>query len=190
MKFNRFDYWIWENFFSKEEIYKINRFIETNLDQDESPRFAARNKKGVSKKFLTTKQIQWNKIRPLLWKLEDAVHWINQEHFEFHLHPFSSKLMCNYNIYSSKTKDHYGWHYDQATEIEGDMKFTVLINLSEKHYQGGKFEIFNGITHTVERYNKPGDVLMFKSFLNHRVKKVIKGERKTLTIFTFGPRWK
>ena len=54
--------------------------------------------------------------------------------------------MCNYNIYSSKTKDHYGWHYDQCTAIDMDMKFTVLINLSEKHYQGGKFEIFNAIT--------------------------------------------
>ena len=84
MKFNRFDYWVWENFFSKEEVYKINRFIETNLDQDEPLRLAARNKKGASRKFLTTKQIQWHKIRPLLWKLEDEVHSINQDHFDFH----------------------------------------------------------------------------------------------------------
>ena len=52
---------------------------------------------------------------------------------------------------------------------------------------GGKFCIFNGEEHVVEAF-KPGTLLLFKSYINHKVTPVLSGVRKTLTLLATGPK--
>ena len=92
-------------------------------------------------------------------------------------------------IYSSETKANYEWHIDKSKTLVFDTKWTVLLNLSEKKYSGGEFQIFNQGPYAIPEF-KSGAMLMFKSNLNHRVTPVTEGERKTFTIFLSGPRWK
>ena len=98
--------------------------------------------------------------------------------------------MVNYNIYSSKNKDNYDWHVDGTLNPLIDIKFTILINLSNKPYKGGDFKIFNSTEYKIPTINTPGNMIMFKSFLNHKVEKVTEGERITLDIFVKGPAFK
>jgi predicted 2-oxoglutarate/Fe(II)-dependent dioxygenase YbiX len=70
------------------------------------------------------------------------------------------------------------------------MKFTILINISDKKYTGGKFKLFVGSEFEAPELNTSGNMIMFKSYTNHRVEKVLTGERKTLAIFIKGPSFK
>jgi len=42
---------------------------------------------------------------------------------------------------------------------------------------------------SIPKFNKPGDMLMFKSYINHKVSPILSGERRTLTLFFHGPRF-
>ena len=69
-------------------------------------------------------------------------------------------------------------------------KFAILINISDSSYRGGDFKVFNNNEYKVHELNTPGNMIMFKSFLNHKVEKVTAGERKTLSFFIKGPSFK
>ena len=49
---------------------------------------------------------------------------------------------------------------------------------------------FNQFEEEVVELNTPGNVIMFKSFINHKVSPVISGERRTLALFLSGPNFK
>ena len=65
----------------------------------------------------------------------------------------------------------------------------TLINLSEKEYEGGDLYIWWGEPLHVKEFSKPGSVLVFPSFMAHKVTPVTKGERITLAIWKKGPWW-
>ena len=81
-------------------------------------------------------------------------------------------------------------HHDESRNICSDTKLTVIINLSDKKYEGGQLGLFRNEPILVKELNEPGSVIMFKSPISHRVLPVIKGERKTLVFFMEGPRFK
>ena len=77
------------------------------------------------------------------------------------------------------------------TDYKYDIKFTVLINVSEEKYSGGKFKLMHGgKPEHVKELDEPGNMIMFRSYTLHKVEPVTKGERKTLTLFLTGPNFK
>jgi hypothetical protein len=186
----KYDYWEWSNFLNKEEIQKINNFLK-NSSFDDEPEFCAAKSEGKKKKFLKTKIIPWPAISNFFPNLWDKVERINMENFGYSITSFNNFTeMVNYNIYSSKNKDNYDWHVDGTLNPLIDIKFTILINLSNKPYKGGDFKIFNNTEYKIPTINTPGNMIMFKSFLNHKVEKITEGERITLAIFVKGPAFK
>jgi hypothetical protein len=185
-----YDYWFWKKLFDLKKIKEINKFIVDNYDSIEPSELAATNKDGSTKKFLTTKHISWLKIKHIFSFIEENVHHMNKFHFGYDVHKLFDGDKCNYNIYSSIKKNKYDWHIDCSKNMLMDMKFTILVNLSEKKYTGGDFLLFNNVEYVVKEFNEPGDVLMFKSHLNHKVTPVLTGERITLALFIYGPRFK
>ena len=66
----------------------------------------------------------------------------------------------------------------------------MVIQLSDpKDYEGGIFE-FEDTLPKLENFQTRGSVLVFPSYLRHRVTKITKGERKSLVNWLEGPRWK
>jgi PKHD-type hydroxylase len=59
-----------------------------------------------------------------------------------------------------------------------------------EQYEGGQFQLFNTNEYEVKELNIPGNVVMFKSYINHRVLPVTKGQRRTLAIFLKGPKFR
>jgi len=83
-----------------------------------------------------------------------------------------------YGVY--KEGDHYDWHHDQKEPgDDGTMRklsFSLLLN---EDYGGGEFEYRDGEkTHTFVL--NTGDMAMFPSFVVHRVKPILHGERHSL----------
>ena len=185
-----YDYWYWNSVFNKKQIKKINSFILKNYDSLESPERGAHDKSGKPLKSSSVKVIAWNKIKPLLFDLQNRLYYINREHFGYDLYPKEDMSGCLFNVYSDKNKGGYGWHYDESSNPCSDIKLTTIINLSDKKYEGGQLELFRNEPMLIKELNEPGSVIMFKSPISHRVLPVIKGERKTLVFFMEGPRFK
>tara|TARA_R100001369_G_scaffold91492_1_gene132940 strand:+ start:4186 stop:4755 length:570 start_codon:yes stop_codon:yes gene_type:complete len=184
-------HWVWKNYFDEKQINQFNKDIFKKIIKKESIGSAAFASSGTRKKHLNASYLFLKEISNWTDPILKNVHYINEKSFGFDIHNnFQHHDFCNYNVYSSKTRDHYKWHTDISAESAHDCKFTVLVNLSEKKYTGGEFKIFNNSEKIIKDFSTPGSVLMFESRLNHCVTPVTKGERKTLTIFVTGPVWR
>ena len=72
-----------------------------------------------------------------------------------------------------------------------DIKFTILINVSEKKYEGGQFKIMtDSKPWHVKELDQPGSMIMFRSHILHKVEPVTSGKRYSLVKWTLGENWK
>ena len=70
------------------------------------------------------------------------------------------------------------------------MKFTMIINLSEKPFEGGDLFLQETGNVKVEELKKPGTFIIFKSHTRLMVTPITKGERRNLVLFLTGPNFK
>ena len=178
-------YWYWNNVFSLKEIKEINKIIDKNkrtVVEDHASDNAT--------KTSTIEQVEYKFLKDNLHNILSNAHATNQYNFGFSLYSPLDLDILNYNIYNSKTNGQYDWHTDVSNDYISDIKLTLLINLSDKPYTGGKFFIKqNALDLEIQEFSKPGDVLMFKSHILHKVDPLLSGERKTLAYFLMGTRF-
>ncbi len=100
-----------------------------------------------------------------------------------------------YTEYSADRQDHFDWHLDVdwGGQTQHDRKLSMSIQLSDAdEYEGGDLE-FDGITTDpaqVLAQKQKGVVIVFPSYLQHRVTTLTKGSRKALVCWMEGPRWR
>ena len=97
-----------------------------------------------------------------------------------------------YTIYEGSAHGHYDWHHDvDWNNNDGrDRKLSITVQLSDPgDYEGGDFE-FSEVPALPENYKDKGSVLVFPSFLMHRVLPVTAGIRKSLVAWFWGPQWR
>jgi PKHD-type hydroxylase len=175
------DYWLWENKIPMKKIKDINSKIKNlNSFGQDSPASSFKNAK--------VKVIEYSDIENYLHPYIKNIYSINEQVFGYNVYP-PFFFTCNYNTYDAKQKSEYDWHVDESHNHVFDIKLTALFNLSEKKYKGGEFSLFKNKNTIVQNFNKPGDILLFKSYISHKVNPVLKGIRNTLTIFLTGPKF-
>tara|TARA_Y100000389_G_C17373484_1_gene470328 strand:+ start:532 stop:1071 length:540 start_codon:yes stop_codon:yes gene_type:complete len=168
--------------FDIEHIKKLNTSINENLIKaQDKPNEGAIKSSQV--KFVHLRSIQ-NMILPFL----DFVFTANNNYFGFDLFQLTGSKILNYNTYN--VDEEYTWHIDATTDSAvKDIKLTCLLNCSETKYEGGDFCLFKDKEVVIEDF-KPGSALVFPSFVNHKVQKVISGSRATLAIWMNGPKFR
>lgn len=186
---NKYDYWFWKNVFSKKEIKTINQIIKNNSLIKEEEKVKAKNNDGSVKKNCDTYLIQYKTLKNVINKIEGLYNEVNDYNFGYNLFPLNDDKFLNFNIYSSNNFHNYEWHVDESNSFVQDIKLTLLINLSVTKYEGGDFLIFKTNELKINEFSEPGDMLMFKSGINHKVSPVTNGERRTLAIFLSGPKF-
>tara|TARA_R110000822_G_scaffold88654_1_gene205297 strand:+ start:4119 stop:4685 length:567 start_codon:yes stop_codon:yes gene_type:complete len=184
---SKYNYWHWNNLISKNEIVFINKFIDSNFDIIEDKESSSKDIEGNHKKNNTVKIILYKKIKHLLNNVINNCTHVARYNFGYDVFEPSDTDGCNLNIYSSKKREKYSWHTDGTDNPLIDIKLTILINLSLKKYEGGSFYLFYNNEMEVPELTSPGNVVMFKSAINHKVTSVTKGERRTLAVFLYGP---
>jgi hypothetical protein len=95
---------------------------------------------------------------------------------------------------------HYTWHQDSCGLSEGGLirKLSVMIPLSSPdEYEGGNFEILStsgrdgeGQIVQVAEAAKPGSVVVFPAYVQHRVTRITRGFRRSLVAWLTGPPFK
>ena len=85
---------------------------------------------------------------------------------------------------------HYDWHMDIGPNGISHRKISAVVQLSEpSEYEGGKLQIKNGPGELDVPQGK-GTVVIFPSFLLHRVTPLISGNRKSLVFWVGGGHYK
>ena len=159
-------------------------------------------KKNLSQKDI--KNLQKRRKSNLVW-LDDG--WIYKEIIPYVKHAnkearwdfdLTGAECCQFTEYGEG--EYYDWHYDQFTDYRKSIrKLSVTCTLSEpQDYEGGELEFCNFNPMAKKKDNffrckeiKPqGSVVVFPSFIWHRVTPVTKGIRYSLVIWNQGDRYK
>ena len=171
------------NIFNQDQIKEINSKIKSNFVEGKDD-FAVDSHKTSDVKF-----IYLGKIQQYILPFIDFCLTANNNFFCFDLHPLTSLKKLNYNSYEVDTE--YSWHIDAVPrDPVRDIKLTALLNLSEENYKGGELVLFRSKEITCDEFNKPGSAVIFPSFINHKVNKIISGKRNTLAIWFSGPKFR
>ena len=124
-------------------------------------------------------------VQDILWKYVKAA---NENAFHCQV-----ENICDiqYTEYHSDKSGHYDWHIDvnwDGNDLR-DRKLSLTVQLSDpSEYEGGGFEFAECQTPDPSSRLK-GTVLVFPSYLQHRVLPITSGARKSLVAWFEGPRW-
>lgn len=92
--------------------------------------------------------------------------------------------------YKSLDKGHYDWHMDARAPVAGvQRKLTCVILLSDpSEFEGGVLQLKGLENETL--LDKQGSIIVFPSFIEHKVTPVTKGVRHTAVTWAIGPSFK
>lgn len=173
-----------KNLFNFEQIKEINSVIKENLIIDLKDLPAIDAKKSAEVKFLKLGMIQRHIISFI-----DYCHTSNVSNYGFDLFQLTSQKILHYNSYIKESE--YTWHIDASSSSPiSDIKLTCLLNLSEEKCEGGELVLFKGDEVICNEFNEPGSAVVFPSFTNHKVNKLISGKRCTLALWMSGPKFR
>jgi PKHD-type hydroxylase len=107
----------------------------------------------------------------------------NDEFYNFKLSEIIESIQ--YSVYTSEDQGHYDWHVDMGpTHFR---KLSVVCHLSDpSEYEGGNLQINTG-GNIVDVEKSLGTVIIFPSYMLHRVTPVTRGTRRTLVLWISGP---
>jgi len=116
-------------------------------------------------------------------RLEKNIEKINQEFFNFELSHISSLQLGNYKAEES---GRYDWHIDCGLGPIRKLSIAMQLN-NPNEYEGGEFS-FMRASREENIPKEKGLMVLFPSFLLHRVSPVTSGERQSLVCWVNGNR--
>jgi len=182
---DHFNYYYFNNVFSKEELEQIHKFGKASdiqpasilADTDASNPSTDFRKSKVGWIFGTSEN-NWlyDKISGLVKTANKNTNW------NFDIWGYADALQ--YTIYHGDG-GHYNWHVDMGAGAS-NRKMSVVLQLSDpSEYEGGELQIDKG-GNIVSIPRELGLICMFPSFLLHRVTPVTSGKRVSLVTWMSG----
>lgn len=183
---------LYENVFTKEEC----ELIISKYGNDPSLFYGMVGSESFnvipSHRVVKTMDIT-EEMEPWLYtRIVELVYRINEETFKFDLYGMLDDFVLGvYNADNGEYGNgHFTWHVDAAGGTSAFRKLSVIVALSDPtEYEGGEFQVFSG---GIANYSKldQGSVIVFPSYMQHRVTPVTEGSRKVLINFAVGPRFR
>ena len=175
------DFYYFKDALNNEIIEQIINLIPSNLEDG--------NVTGEIDKSYRSSKIYWiPKNKDTVWLYRYLIYFIQE----------ANKIMWNFNIsnlwedlqftvYKSEDHGHYDWHMDIGSNgLSSNRKISLTIQLSDpSDYEGGDLELM--VHRNIIKADKSkGTIILFPSYLQHRVTPVTKGIRKSLVIWVHG----
>ena len=190
-----YPYAFWDNFFTDKELSEIEIYCDdigfekgfigtgkNNSRIDESVR------KSKIKFHHYNKENAW-----IFEKFKAIVEHTNREFYNFDLYGFDHFHYTVYDEVGSKYTTHvdimYGNDIGIDTIIQRKLSFSILLT-DPAEYEGGQLEILINGKDATTIESKRGRVILFPSFVPHRVTPITSGVRKSIVIWAVGPRFR
>ena len=185
-----YSYVTWNGAFSSEEIDRIVEYCDsqgtelgTTFSSDNE---SVKNVRDSNVKFHhPNEDTSW-----IFHRLNDVIYSANQQFYNFNLNGYA------YFQYTTYDKDgRYDWHSDMAygnNERDKNIqprKLSLSLLLNDD-FEGGEFQINTGKESEPTIVDlKKGQIVLFPSFILHRVTPITQGTRKSLVVWTLGPKF-
>jgi PKHD-type hydroxylase len=127
----------------------------------------------------------------LFHKLANMISNMNEEYYNFNLNGFER---FQFTEYTSEDSGYYNWHVDcflgkPDSTMQAMRKLSVSVLLNDD-FEGGEFEVHEGDSNEpVKTGMKKGTAILFPSFVGHRVTPVTKGNRYSIVVWVYGPKF-
>ena len=172
--------------FTRDEINLLDKqLFDTNMQIKEATTFSG------SEEELRKSRVGWIPLdQNFLWlhaKLGEMVNIANKELWGFDISGMDEQIQ--YAEYP-ENGGHYDWHMDTGPDKFSRRKISITVQLSDpSEYEGGdlQIKINAGQSDTPKGL---GNVVIFPSYLLHRVTPVTKGLRRSLVLWITGPAFK
>jgi PKHD-type hydroxylase len=185
------NYYWFDKGFSSEELEKVSREVEL-LPFKEATTFASTKKQNVVKQIRSS-SIKWvpqnNNWSWLYDKLMEQSVEANKVLWNFNL--ISANELIQYTEYYDVAGGHYTWHQDIGPGMASLRKVSITVQLSDADdYEGGNLEIWSGGESVKIAPRGRGNVVIFPSYMMHRVTPVTKGTRKSFVLWVGGEHYR
>jgi len=160
----------------------VNLFTDTQEGKTENSKLD-KSTRNVEVKGITFKDKDAFKL--IKENLDPLIHNVNSQIFGFDLDG-----TCEFQISKYTEGQYYNSHIDllQTTSMSA-RKLSITVQLSaETNYEGGDFTFTDNIPNLELR--EQGSVIVFPSFLGHKVTPIKSGERYSLVGWYNGKLWK
>ena len=175
---------MWREEFSKETTARILKAAS------QAQRRTATTRKG-------TEEVTDDRVSEIAW-LNDQ-YWLRDMLFGYVMEAnriafgvdVENIASIQFTEYHGDRKGKFNWHDDViwTEERAFDRKISVTVQLSDPaDYGGGAFEFSDWPS--PENSRGQGTILVFPSYLTHRVAPVTHGTRRSLVAWFEGPRWR
>ncbi len=178
---------------SAEEIERMNDLFSreelrpAEVDQDRS--IDARIRIANVKFFYPDQENFW-----IFEKLNEIISMGNEHVWNFELNGYES---FQYTEYEASQGGKYDFHVDldYSDRREGSdpqtrkLALTLVLNEPDRDFEGGEFQFLLG-TKPITCAQTTGTVILFPSWVLHRVTPVTKGVRKSLVVWVTGPKFR
>lgn len=180
---------VWENGFTADELDQIIALGE--LAEFNKGQIGTGSRATVDNAVRDT-DITWLEPSPdTQWVYDRMTQFaarINHDKFQFDLSHFQPFQYGKY-----QPGGHYTWHTDSGPNFPEHRKLSFVVGLSDPAaYEGGELELNTGGDADKAHGMKirRGDLVVFPSFVPHRVKPVTSGQRMTLVGWAVGPKFR
>jgi len=181
----KYDYVWHKNLYSIEECQSLKKLCTEHVNLLVGDKKA----EGV-KKTANVGSFALGPLRSELNKFNQTIISINRNNFGLDVFETCDQEYLNLNVYNWVNKGEYSWHSDKVLNEPYDIKLTAILNLGTEEFTGGNFELFLNEPIVVKEINEPGTLLVFPSYIQHRVTPVTSGERVTISRWVNGPTYK
>jgi PKHD-type hydroxylase len=184
-------------FFTHSECDFISQYFESNHTTHPGGEYFDTSHIPEQRKANVVLMSQPDEQTIWMWeKFNNIIAYYNDKNFNFDLYGFNYLQFAKYNV-----GDKHEFHMDlplggktvDHNLMESLRKLTVVLLLNEPgvDFEGGNFQI----NHFSEQFPwetnlKKGSVLLFPSFLLHKVAPIISGNRQSITVWAVGPKFK
>lgn len=180
---------VWSGALSGAECDTILARAEHYAEADATIGFSASLRSDLSYRTSTIRWFDAVREKDIVARIMEFVRSSNRTNFGVDI---DAPYEIQFTEYRATNKGHYDWHQDVWIESPRPYarKLSVVVQLSDPaDYKGGEFEFF-GLQHPGEQFTGRGSILIFPSFLQHRVLPVTDGLRRSLVTWVEGPNWR
>lgn len=175
------EYYHYKDSICPDERVSLGNILKANSD-------TTVHDKPAPGKIANVHIVPWGECKDAMSRIYNIAHLTNINVFGYNVFHYTNFNTVHYNEYSSEDGGRYDWHADATgADKASDMKLTVVADISTEPYEGGEFQVFLNGEDAVPDMG-PGSILIFSSWLRHRVTPVTKGVRKSVSFWITGPR--
>ena len=180
---NHVDYYRFIKSIPEETVDSLRQILDTKELQDAQ----VGDDGGMVNKSTRRSKIFWlpktDEFVELYKTFHELIGKCNTDFYQFKLTEITEHIQ--YTVYNSDDQGYYDWHIDMGPD-KARRKLSLVCQLSDpSEYEGGELQINSGRILIPEK--EKGTVILFPSYLLHRVTPVTKGTRRSLVLWIEGP---